>query len=323
MKNTIIIFLSLLSVFCKAQEIAHVDFQERNSLLVITYDLLNCPSGSLYDVSVKFINENKMEILPISVSGDLKKLSCGLGKRIEWDVLRDKPELKGSIQAIVEISKKYSTKQDCNPIEVHNANLTYGSMTDQDGNTYKTIVIGTQEWMAENLRASHYRNGDSIPVVMNDAQWQNLKTGASCWYKNDSSTFNCPYGKLYNGYAVADARNLCPVGWHIPSNAEWTTLTTFLGGVELAGGKMKSTGTLFWESPNFAADNSSGFSGLPGGYRNDGGTFYSVGNYGGWWSSSEGNTHYAWERYLSYLNGSVFRSNGDKARGLSVRCLRD
>ncbi|MFN5305549.1 MAG: FISUMP domain-containing protein, partial [Bacteroidota bacterium] len=216
-----------------------------------------------------------------------------------------------------------TSSHTCGADSVHNPTLNYGSMTDQDGNVYKTIVVGTQEWMAENLRASHYRNGDAIALVNNNTTWQGLNTGATCFYNNDSAANNCPYGKLYNWYAASDVRNLCPAGWHVPSDAEWTTLTTFLGGENVAGGKMKSTGTQYWVSPNTAADNSSGFSGLSGGYRHIYGTFFSIDSFGYCWSSTELNTNNAWYRRLNYNNGSVFRNSNDKTYGFSVRCIRD
>jgi uncharacterized protein (TIGR02145 family) len=201
-------------------------------------------------------------------------------------------------------------------------------MTDQDGNVYKTIVVGTQEWMAENLRARTYRNGVAIPLVTDQTQWAaNYNNGTAlpmmCWYNNDSATYACPYGRLYNWYAVTSSNNVCPTGWHVPTDAEWTTLTTFLGGGNVAGGKMKSTGTQYWASPNTAADNSSGFSGLPGGFRDSNGPFGTIGASGGWWSSSEDNTIYAWNRNLGYTNGLASRNFKLKSHGFSVRCLRD
>ena len=212
----------------------------------------------------------------------------------------------------------------CGADSVHNPALTYGSMTDQEGNMYKTIVIGTQEWMAENLRTTVYQNGNAIASVTNTFQWAGLTTGAWCYYNNESQ-YECPYGKLYNWYAVADPRNVCPTGWHVPTDGEWTTLTNFLGGEAVAGGKMKSTGTQYWFSPNTDATNASGFSGLPGGFRFDYGVFfYNDGDSGFWWSSTENNTDYAWCRNLNYNNGYASTYNEfNKPYGFSVRCLRD
>ena len=215
------------------------------------------------------------------------------------------------------------SSHSCGATNLHNPAKTYGTMTDQQGNVYKTIVIGTQEWMAENLKVSHYRNGNPIPLITNSSIWAQLNTGATCWYNNDSVTYNCPYGKLYNWYAVADQRNVCPTGWHVPSDAEWTTLTTFLGGELVAGGKMKSTGTQYWTSPNSDADNSSGFSGLPGGLRYFAGALDDIGYNGYWWSSSQFNGNSAWYRGLYYGLSTLGRTNFNKLSGFSVRCLKD
>jgi uncharacterized protein (TIGR02145 family) len=214
------------------------------------------------------------------------------------------------------------TAHTCGAAIVHNPAKTYGTMTDQQGNVYRTIVIGTQEWMAENLKTTIYRNGDAIANVTDNSQWANLTTGAWCYYNNNSQ-YNCPYGKMYNWYAVADSRNVCPTGWHVPTDAEWTTLTSFLGGEAVAGGKLKSTGLQYWVSPNQDATNESGFSGLPGGNRYNVGTFFPIGNNGYWWSSTEVSTGNAWCRYVDSNYNSVTRANINKRPGFSVRCLRD
>ena len=184
------------------------------------------------------------------------------------------------------------------------------------------IVIGTQQWMSKNLDVAFYRNGDPIPQVTDPAAWAGLTTGAWCYYNNDPILGN-KYGKLYNWFAVNDPRGLAPQGWHIPSDAEWTTLATTLGGELVAGGKMKEAGTLNWIAPNTGADNSSGFAGLPGGFRSNDGSFFNVGNVGYWWSATESSAPNAWSRNLTYLDGNVFRVGTIKLRGFSVRCLRD
>jgi uncharacterized protein (TIGR02145 family) len=213
---------------------------------------------------------------------------------------------------------------------VHNPAKTYGTMTDQQGNVYKTIVIGTQEWMAENLTTTVYRNGNAIANVTDVNQWIGLTTGAWCYYNNDSQ-YECPYGKLYNWYAVADPRHVCPTGWHEPTDAEWSVLINYLdpnasgNNSNDAGGKMKSTGTQYWLSPNEGASNESGFSGLPGGFRGGiVGEFGSgVGNNVSWWSSSESSALNAWELGLGWLGNYAYRSNDPKRGGFSVRCLKD
>ena len=189
-------------------------------------------------------------------------------------------------------------------------------------NAKAQVGIGTQQWMSKNLDVAFYRNGDPIPQVTDPTAWAALTTGAWCYYNNDSTQGN-KYGKLYNWYAVNDTRGLAPQGWHIPSDAEWTTLATSLGGASVAGGKMKEAGTLNWISPNTEGNNNSGFAGLPGGYRFSNGTFISVGVYGSWWSATETNTTAAWNRYLNYYDGGIDRATNGKKLGFSVRCLRD
>ena len=186
--------------------------------------------------------------------------------------------------------------------------------------SYPSVLIGTQYWMDKNLELTTYRNGDTIPYVTNPTAWAALFTGAWCYYNNDPSS---GYGKLYNWYAVTDARGLAPQGWHIPTDAEWTTLSTLLGGTSAAGGKMKTTGTTRWTSPNTGATNESGFAGLPGGYRNGNGSFGYVGSYGIWWSSTESSTNNAWDRFLYSEVYLLDRFNDSKLYGFSVRCLRD
>ena len=222
-----------------------------------------------------------------------------------------------------------TTLHTCGAPNVHNPDLTYGSMTDQEGNTYKTIVIGTQEWMAENLNTSIYRNGDAIATNLDNAAWASTTSGAWAYYNNDASNA-CPYGKLYNWYACVDERELCPIGWHLPSDGEWTVLTDFLGGESVAGGKMKSIGTIetgtgFWSSPNANATNTSGYSGMPGGGRFGDGQFSIMGLSGYWWSLSEIQVTTPIVFGLDFnLNFTlVLVGGGDEEIGFSVRCLRD
>jgi uncharacterized protein (TIGR02145 family) len=224
----------------------------------------------------------------------------------------------------------------CGTPNIHNPNLSYGSMSDQDGNVYKTIVIGTQEWMAENLKTGHYRNGEKIPVVTDGAAWSGVTTGASCWYGNDSASYNCPYGRLYNWYTVADPRGLCPTGWHVPSDDEWKTMELLLGmpdselnqlgdqrgSTQNIGGKLKSVSDL-WASFNAGASNESGFSALPSGLREAAGIFRYVGEAGFWWPSTENSINDAWSRILGRWGSFSARNNDPKANGKSVRCLKD
>jgi uncharacterized protein (TIGR02145 family) len=197
------------------------------------------------------------------------------------------------------------------------------SQCDDTDTPYSTVTIGGQVWMQKNLNVCKYRNGDDIPQVQDPTLWANLTTGAWCYYENNTANGSI-YGKLYNWYAVNDPRGLAPLGYHVPTDADWTTLTTFLGGTAVAGGKMKATGTSLWTSPNTAATNESGFTGLPGGSRNDvDGLFGYVGNIGSWWSSSEDDTTAAFGRTLGYSFGNVSYFIFPKGRGFSVRCVKE
>ncbi len=200
------------------------------------------------------------------------------------------------------------------------------NITDAENNTYKTVTIGTQTWMAENLKVTKYNDGTAIPNITDNTQWSNLTTGAWSYYNNDVAN-NAKYGKLYNWYALSKIsngnKNVCPTGWHVPTDAEWTVLTDYLGGESVAGGKMKEVGTTSWNSPNTDATNTSLFTGLPGGYRYNSGGYGSIGNDGYWWSSTENNTYYAWYRTLFNVHGDTYRNSNYKKFGLSVRCLRD
>ena len=202
------------------------------------------------------------------------------------------------------------------------------NITDAESNTYKTVYIGTQQWMAENLKVTKYNDGTAIPNITDNTQWQNNTTGAWTYYNNDAAN-NAKYGKLYNWYAVSKIsngdKNVCPTGWHVPTDAEWTVLTNYLGpaAASVAGGKLKEAGTTSWNSPNTGATNTSLFTGLPGGIRAYYGDFFNVGSSGFWWCSTEFNTDTAGYRSLVYFNGSVTRFIFNKRLGMSVRCLRD
>jgi uncharacterized protein (TIGR02145 family) len=208
-----------------------------------------------------------------------------------------------------------------------------GTVTDVEGNIYNTVSTGTQVWTIENLRTTKYNDGTDIPLITDNTSWAGLSTPGYCWYNNDPGTYKVNYGALYNWYAVSPAKNggknVCPIGWHLPSDDEWSILTTFWGGEYVAGGKLKETGTAHWAFPNEAATNESSFSALPGGFRNSSG-FQSAGLSGCWWSSStyfssiNGTTN-ALSRVLGNSYNYVFRNKfGISMKfGYSVRCLKD
>ncbi|MBK7695522.1 MAG: fibrobacter succinogenes major paralogous domain-containing protein [Saprospiraceae bacterium] len=202
------------------------------------------------------------------------------------------------------------------------------TVTDIDGNVYHTVTIGSQTWMVENLNTSRYRDSTLIPNVTDNLAWISLTTGAFCDYENLPSNSKT-YGKLYNWYAVTDSHNICPIGWHIPSDAEWTTLTDFLGGENTAGGKLKEAGTTHWQSPNYGATNESGFTALPGGRRNSDGSFENPLNKlgirydGAWWTSTLFGMHSIWYRSIGYSGIGVGRNDSMETNGFSIRCIKD
>jgi uncharacterized protein (TIGR02145 family) len=218
-------------------------------------------------------------------------------------------------------------KDDTKPI-FYNPSITYGNMTDQEGNTYKTVTIGTQTWMADNLRVTHYRNGDPITYISGGSEWLGNTEGAYCRYGNNSKNSKT-YGKLYNWYAVDDSRNLCPTGWHVSTNSEWSIMIDYMGGESVAGDKLKETGKAHWDyDPDNDATNESGFSALPGGHL-FGWQFQFVGAYGYWWTSTvatvypESDSSFAWTVGMGYGNKEVFRLSSEKITGKSVRCVKD
>lgn len=217
------------------------------------------------------------------------------------------------------------TAHSCGAIEVHNPAVAYGSMTDQQGNVYRTVQIGSQMWMAENLRTTTYRNSSPINFISDNVQWKSTTAGAYCSY-NNTLLSDCPYGKLYNWYAVTNSNQLCPLGWHVPTQSDWETLTSFIGSDMLNGCKLKSTGTNWWEYENYCANNSTGFSALAGGSRDSSGTFKSIRNYGTWWSSTADTaplSFSAWRYYLWGGNGYLFPNRQLWNVGYSIRCVRD
>jgi len=185
---------------------------------------------------------------------------------------------------------------------------------------YKEVTIGKQVWMTENLNVDKFRNGDPIPYAKNQEEWEKAgKNGQPAWcYYNNDPAYGLTYGKLYNWYAVNDTRGLAPKGYHIPTDTEWTILEKHLG--QEAGKKMKSKSG--WKE-NGNSSNISGFSALPGGFRSSNGSFYLISYSGYWWSSTEYGTSLAYDRFLYYFNDVVYKHNGSKKDGLSVRCLRD
>jgi len=198
-------------------------------------------------------------------------------------------------------------------------------ITDVEGNIYNTVKIGTQVWMAEDLKTTKLNDGTGITLVSSSATWSTLLTPAYCWYNNEENAYSSTYGALYNWYTVSSGK-LCPSGWHIPDNADWTVLTDYLGGGTIAGGKLKEIGTAHWATPNTGATDEVYFTALPGGARGGTGDFSNVGFYGYWWTADPHSVDpdFAWGFVLSYDSEAVIRADYYfKRDGFSVRCVKD
>ncbi|MBI1191900.1 MAG: hypothetical protein GC205_01815 [Bacteroidetes bacterium] len=239
----------------------------------------------------------------------------------------------GTYQWRVQAACSATTPFDLTPISapanfvVSGASTCPASVSDVEGNVYATVSIGGQCWMADNLRTTQYRDGDAIPTGLSDAAWSSTAAGAMTVYNNDPVNV-AQYGRLYNAFSIADARGICPVGWHVPTDAEWTVLTDGLGGEAIAGNSMKVPGNIAlgtgpWIAQNLGATNASGFGGLPGGYRGAPGDYQWLQFFGYWWTSTPNTTLTWFYRGLDYDKESVTRSVGNDNNGFSVRCLKD
>jgi uncharacterized protein (TIGR02145 family) len=200
-------------------------------------------------------------------------------------------------------------------------NSAKSQVSDFDGNCYKTVKIGTQTWMAENLKTTKFNDSTSIPLVSDNDTWIILSTPAYCWYNNDTIYKNL-YGALYNGYAV-NTDKLCPLDWHVSTDADWAKLIEILGGENVAGGKLKELGTTYWREPNSGATNESGFTALPGGTRYTNGLFFTIRKIGYWWSFTGLNALNGWYWSLSSTNRTVNRNYSESTNGFSVRCVKN
>ena len=197
------------------------------------------------------------------------------------------------------------------------------SVTDSDNNVYHTVAIGNQIWIVENLKTTHYNNGDPIPNISNPTQWSYQTVGTYCDYKNKPKNSEI-YGRLYNWYAMNDSRKICPSGFHVPTSAEWDTLIVFLGDSIKAVRRMKETGSMHWKGANESSNNSSGFTALPGGFRAFEGTFVVLGKGAYWWASNANKDNEGYYTFIFSGRATIGRDTGaDKEPGHSVRCIKD
>jgi len=331
LRSTFVLFSLIYGLGISAQIVTNVTVQQAGQELEISYSL---ETTKPVDVGLYISTDhgNNWQGPLTNCSGDVgKNVLAGTNKRIRW-VLLEERELVGEGIRFKVVANAEVMKPWLNP------SLNYGSVTDIDGNTYATIQIGTQVWMAENLRTTRYKDGTLIPNVKDDGEWRYLSTGAWSNYENDPR-HDAIYGKLYNGFAVADKRGLCSKGWHLPTDEEWMALEQHLGmePVDLngdhiwrglagnVGGKMKAD--QLWGLPNSGANNESGFSGLPGGYRLHALGFHNLGRSGSWWSVLESLTdrfgQTTWKRSLGGSSTGTERSAYGWSAGFCVRCVRD
>lgn len=314
----LILFLNTVFLYAGAPVVENVRFEQRTdgTLLVDIYYDATDADGDLLEVIIEASNDNGTTwTVPCStLTGDIGKgITSGTGKHVVWDFYADNPNTSGNGYRV------RVTAQDV--------------IVDVDGNYYYIVTIGNQEWMAENLRVMHYRNGDPVPNVTDLTEWASLASGARCAYDNNETGADT-YGYLYNWYAVDDSRKIAPAGWHVPTDAEWKELEMALGMSQSQadecgwrrseeGGKLKETGTTHWDNPNEGATNASGFSALPGGQRSGNFGYLYVGSSAYFWSSTQLNRYGAWYRQLDSGDSDVGRFYYDKQFGFSVRCVRD
>lgn len=228
----------------------------------------------------------------------------------------------GDLLMLTCFSGYYTTLIPLIPTQSATINADFADCTDPDGNHYTTVTIGQQVWMAENLRTTRYRNGNIIPNVTGNAQWSTLTTGAWSNYNHDT-LLTATYGRLYNGFTISDSRNVAPVGWHVPSDAEWTALTDFVGGDLSAGGYLKETGLQHWQTPNEGANNLYAFTALPAGTRESTGSFANLHYSGYWWTSTLNTNSNLWYRGAYHSIIAVMRYDQPREYGFSIRCVKD
>jgi uncharacterized protein (TIGR02145 family) len=241
--------------------------------------------------------------------------------------------MKNKIYLVVGVLLLCSCKKESSNTSTNSTNTAtssiakYGNgVTDIEGNKYKTTIIGKQEWMVENLKVSKYSDGTNITNGTDNIVWNNNENGAWCHYDKDISN-NLKYGKLYNWNVTNPTmngnKNVCPTGWHVPSKEEWIILSDYLGGEDVAGGKMKEVGVENWKSPNTKAENTSLFTALAGGWRQSSDNFNEAKSRGFWWSSTKSSQYMGFSESLNAYSGKTFINDYPMDYGLSIRCLKD
>jgi uncharacterized protein (TIGR02145 family) len=283
--------------------------------------------GNDYHISGKLLSNNNTYRNSVSV----ERISISQAIQPKKNI----NENKGSLTAIdmdysegdrlkfIGASGIYSTVVIAIPRKDTTITFNFVGCTDRDNNNYSIVQIGTQIWTAENLKTTKYNDGTAIPHVPDSLEWLGLSTSGYSWYRNNEATYKITYGALYNFYAASSGK-LCPTGWRVSTDADWTTLNTFLGGTNVAGGKLKESGKTHWASPNTGASNESGFTGLPGGWRGSTSKFQEMFVCGEFWTSTPNPYDTGgYSYYLDYWYKAIYGENVNKKVGFSIRCVKE
>jgi uncharacterized protein (TIGR02145 family) len=318
----LILAITMIQTSCKKLDVTRILKIQTGPVSEISYTT-SVAEGFVFDVGNEAITQHGHVWAPFE-NPTLADAKTELGNRPS----------KGSYVSFLE-GLKPGTEYFVRAYAMNASGISYGNQRnfftedarifDVDGNEYAIVPIGSQIWMAENLRTTKYNDGESIPMVTDDVDWSSIIEPAYCWYENDKVNHKYPYGALYNYYAVNTGK-LCPEGWHVPSEAEWETLIDHLDGHEMAGGKLKETGFSHWITPNTGATNESGFTALPAGTRRPlDGIFQDLGNYANWWTSTEygPNPAQAHNYFINNTSANIYHSWDYKNFGFSVRCIKD
>jgi uncharacterized protein (TIGR02145 family) len=311
-------------------------------ILLMSYLCISCKKDELpREAKAETRSVSEIKATTARASGEIIDLGKGINDFGHCWSLTVNPTVSGSKTSFGSVNQIGVFTSDLTNLEpsrvyhikayvISGSDIFYGSeqvfttkdgVYDMDGNIYNMVTIGSQTWIAENLKTTRLNDGTLIPLTQSESEWSTLASSGYCWYNNDI-TNKTVYGALYNWYTVNTGK-LCPSGWHVPTDSEWSILTDFLGGLGYAGGKLKEAGTVHWNFPNEGATNESNFTALPGGSRNLAGQFCCMGNGGAWWSSTEYSPQDAYVRDLGYSYSDVKRGNFEKNYGISVRCIKN
>lgn len=305
-----------------AVQLASGSFKRDSIQATFPIGALQKPDMSDFTIANKILGDAPFELVPpkSNSKGRISYTSSNLNvASIAGNIVTIKAIGTTLISAHQEANGIYSNNVINAVLEVIMRPGEESTIVDIDGNNYKTIKIGTQTWMMENLKTTRYRNGSPIPNLADQLSWTSDLAGGYCTYDNNLQNGTI-YGKLYNWYAVHHVNGLAPTGWHIPTEAEWGVLYNYIGGTREAGKKIQDTNPVYW-SNHLIATNESKFSGLPGGSRNANGVFENLSTDGMWWTGTANNLLSV--GYDLYIKGYIERFEKDKKYGFSVRCIKD